>query len=71
MLNDDQSEGKLIGFLSIMQNPGDYRAWCSMHVHPYYRNHGLGRALFAECTRRVEESALQAFTLTRAATLPS
>lgn len=56
VLNDDQSEGKLIGFVSIMQNPGDDRAWCSMHVHPDYRNHGLGTALFAECLRRAEAS---------------
>ena len=54
-LNDDQSEGKLIGFLSTMQNPGDDRAWCWIRVHPDYRNHGLGTSLFAECIRRAKK----------------
>jgi mycothiol synthase len=70
-LNDDGSEGKLIGLVSLMQNPGDDRAWCWLHVHPDYRNHGLGNALFAECLRRAEESGVQSifFTPSRNATL--
>jgi mycothiol synthase len=71
VLNDDKTEGKLVGFATISRHPDDDRAWCSMHVHPDYRNQGLGTALYGECVRRAEEAGATSihFNPSRNATL--
>ncbi|HST04999.1 MAG TPA: GNAT family N-acetyltransferase [Chloroflexia bacterium] len=70
-LNDAGSEEKLIGVVSLTQQPGDDRAWCWLHVDPDYRLRGLGKALFAECLRRAEETGVKniLFTPSKNATL--
>jgi mycothiol synthase len=54
--NAAQNESKLIGLASFRKEPTDDRAWCFFHVHPDYRNHGVGAALFAECSRLAQDA---------------
>jgi mycothiol synthase len=54
-VNEDGSEGKLIGDVDVGYYEGDHRAWGWMHVHPDYRNRGVGRALYSEFERQVAE----------------
>lgn len=56
LANEDGSEGRIIGELSIGIKPPDTRAWGWMHVHPNYRNNGVGSALYDSCIRQAEEA---------------
>src|SRR6476469_4941744 len=47
LTNEDGSERKIIGDMNIGVKPSDTRAWGWMHVHPGYRNNGVGSALYA------------------------
>lgn len=51
--NPDGSSGKVIGNADFSKRDEDDTAWSELNVHPDYRNHGVGRALYAtimQCT---------------------
>jgi mycothiol synthase len=49
-------QGRIIGYFGFGINPPDTKSWGWLHVHPAYRNHGLGSALYAEYIRQSEEA---------------
>lgn len=49
-------EGRIIGNSSFGMNPPDTRSWGWLHVHPDYRNNGVGTALYAEYIRQGDEA---------------
>jgi len=71
LTDEDGSEGKIIGDMNIGMNPPDTRAWGWMHVHPDYRNNGVGSALYARYVQQAEEAGVSEMHITpsREATL--
>jgi len=70
LTNDDGSEGRIVGQMNVGINPADTRAWGWMHVHPDYRNNGVGRALYARFVQQAEEANVSQMTIRQTARLP-
>jgi mycothiol synthase len=56
LTNGDGTEGRIIGEVGTTLRPGDTRSWAWMHVHPDYRNKGVGSALYAEYMRQADQA---------------
>jgi len=71
LTNDDGSEGRIIGDMSFGIHAPDTHSWGWMHVHPDYRNNGVGSALYAEHMRQADEAGATQMTInpSREATL--
>ncbi|MEO8289118.1 MAG: GNAT family N-acetyltransferase [Chloroflexota bacterium] len=55
LTNGDGSEGPIVGTMSIEVRPEDTNAWSWLHVHPDYRDNGVGSALYDEAVRLTHE----------------
>jgi mycothiol synthase len=53
---EDGSEGRVIGSVSVNHQPEDGKAWGWMSVHPDYRLRGLGNALYNWYAKTAEEA---------------
>jgi mycothiol synthase len=63
-LNEDGSEGWVIGDAEYSHSPGIDHAWAYMHVHPGYRLQGVGTALYDTIDRHRLENNLPSPTYT-------
>ena len=54
-----ESNGKLIGYLSVTLEPGIQRALLDGFVHPLHRRKGIATELFSSALRRVKESGIK------------
>lgn len=54
-----ESDGKLIGYLSVTLEPGIQRALLDGFVHPLHRRKGIATELFSSGLRRVKESGIK------------
>jgi mycothiol synthase len=63
LTNEDGSEGRIIGNVSFGIHPPDTRSWGWFHVHPDYRNKGVGSALYAEYVRQADEAGATQMSL--------
>jgi mycothiol synthase len=64
LLEEDGTEGKLIAQMDFGRRKDDFRGWGWMHVHPHYRNRGVGRALYAEFERLAREAGVTSLHFT-------
>lgn len=57
LLQDESGrEGRIIGNVSFEMNPPDTRSWGWLHVHPDYRNNGVGNSLYAKYIQQGDEA---------------
>ena len=56
ILDEEGNEVRIIGDMNLSIHPPDTRCWGWLHVHPDYRNNGVGSALYAEYMRLAEEA---------------
>lgn len=64
LTNEDGSEGRIIGDMSLGMNPPDTRTWGWIHVLPDYRNNGIGNTLYNEFIRQATEAGATEFNIT-------
>jgi mycothiol synthase len=71
LTNEDGREGRIIGDVSFSIHSPDTHSSGWMHVHPDYRNNGVGSALYAEYMRQADEAGATQMSITpsREATL--
>jgi mycothiol synthase len=63
LTKEDGSESRIIGDMNFSMHPPDTRSWGWLHVHPDYRNNGVGSALYAGYMRQAEEAGATQMSL--------